>query len=235
MLDAQRWAASVMESHLAYPMLAYFRSSHDDQSWVGTLGTLLDAATLMMTTIDGVRDGQARIFYNVGRHATRDLSKYFRVDTIEESVGIERSEFDHACDVSSRPATTFGIATKPGNAFRTCARPTPATQCARALLRDSAAAVDRRPFGDRHAHRTAIASSKSVCRVRTVKELFDVVDRQREADAAFFVEARLGDADDFAGVGDEDGRAALAGNDRQRHLERVLANRREAPGIERGR
>jgi Ion channel len=98
MIDAQRWGASVMESHLAYPMLAYFRSSHDDQSWIGTLGTLLDAATLMMTTLGGVRDGQARIFYNVGRHATRDLSKYFRVDSGEESVGIERSEFDHACD-----------------------------------------------------------------------------------------------------------------------------------------
>lgn len=98
MIDAQRWGASVMESHLAYPMLAYFRSSHDDQSWIGTLGTLLDAATLMMTTLDGVRDGQARIFYNVGRHATRDLAKYFRVYSGEESVGIERSEFDHACD-----------------------------------------------------------------------------------------------------------------------------------------
>ncbi|MBV8530074.1 MAG: two pore domain potassium channel family protein [Candidatus Eremiobacteraeota bacterium] len=98
MIDAQRWAAAVMESHLAYPMLAFFRSSHDDQSWIGTLGTLLDAATLMMTTIEGVRDGQARIFYNVGRHATRDLSKYFRVGAGEQSVGIERIEFDHACD-----------------------------------------------------------------------------------------------------------------------------------------
>ena len=98
MIDAQRWAAAVMESHLAYPMLAYFRSSHDDQSWVGTLGTLLDAATLLMTTIDGVKDGQARIFYNVGRHATRDLSHYFHVGFAEESTGIERSEFDHACE-----------------------------------------------------------------------------------------------------------------------------------------
>jgi Ion channel len=98
MIDAQRWAAAVMESHLAYPMLAFFRSSHDDQSWIGTLGTLLDAATLLMTTVAGVRDGQARIFYNVGRHATRDLSKYFGVGIAEEAVGIERAEFDHACD-----------------------------------------------------------------------------------------------------------------------------------------
>ncbi len=98
MLDAQRWAAAVMESHLAYPMLAYFRSSHDDQSWVGTLGTLLDAATVLMTTVDGVRDGQARIFYNVGRHATVDLSRYFRLDAAAASPGIEREEFEHACD-----------------------------------------------------------------------------------------------------------------------------------------
>jgi Ion channel len=98
MMDAQRWAAAVMESHLAYPVLAFFRSSHDEQSWVGTLGTLLDAATMMMTTTDGTRDGQARIFYNVGRHAARDLSKYFRVDVPDEGVEIERSEFEHACD-----------------------------------------------------------------------------------------------------------------------------------------
>lgn len=98
MIDAQRWAAAVMESHLAYPVLAFFRSSHDEESWVGTLGTLLDAATLLMTTVDGVRDGQARIFYNVGRHAARDLARYFRVGDSEESAGIERAEFEHACD-----------------------------------------------------------------------------------------------------------------------------------------
>ncbi|MGB8909371.1 MAG: potassium channel family protein [Candidatus Cybelea sp.] len=98
MRDAQQWAAGVMESHLAYPMLAFFRSSHDDQSWIGTLGTLLDAATLAMTTIDGMPDGQARIFYSVGRHATRDLAHYFRVGSPEDTVGVERSEFDRACD-----------------------------------------------------------------------------------------------------------------------------------------
>jgi Ion channel len=97
MFNAQRWAAGLMESHLAYPVLTFFRSSHDDQSWVGTLGTLLDAATLIMTTIDGAPDGQARIFYNVGRHATFDLSNYMMIRIGEETVGIERSEFDDAC------------------------------------------------------------------------------------------------------------------------------------------
>ena len=98
MIDAQRWCALVMESHLAYPALAFFRSSHDDQSWIGTLGTLLDAATLLMTTVAGAKDGQARIMYNVGRHATRDLATYFQAGGDDKAVGIERSEFDHACD-----------------------------------------------------------------------------------------------------------------------------------------
>lgn len=97
MIDAQHWAALVMESHLAYPVLAFFRSSHDEQSWIGTLGTLLDAATLMMTTIDEVHNGQARIFFNVGRHATHDLANYFRIGGDYHDVGIERSEFDSAC------------------------------------------------------------------------------------------------------------------------------------------
>jgi hypothetical protein len=98
MLDGQRWTAQVMESHLAYTVLAYFRSSHDYQSWVGTLGTLLDAATLMMTTIDGARDGQARIFYNLGRHATHDLSRHLGVPREPTSAGLERLEFENACD-----------------------------------------------------------------------------------------------------------------------------------------
>ena len=51
-----------------------------------------------MTTCDDVRDGQARIYYNVGRHAARDLARYFRVGDVEEDAGIERAEFDHACE-----------------------------------------------------------------------------------------------------------------------------------------
>ena len=99
MLESQRWAAMLMESHLAYPILGYFRSSHDDESWVGTLGTLMDAATLLMTTVDGLPNGQARIFYNIGRHATQDLSKYYRAGTVAlDSPMVEREEFDSACE-----------------------------------------------------------------------------------------------------------------------------------------
>lgn len=95
--DGQRWAADVMESHLAYPVLGFFRSSHDYESWVATLGTMLDASVLMMSTVDDTPAGQARIMYNVGGHCARDLAKYYGLNA-EASVGIDRLEFETACD-----------------------------------------------------------------------------------------------------------------------------------------
>ncbi|MBV8155120.1 MAG: two pore domain potassium channel family protein [Candidatus Eremiobacteraeota bacterium] len=98
LIDAQRWVAQLMESHLAYPVLSFFRSSHDYESWVGTLGTLLDASTLLMTTVAGSRNGQARLFYNLGRHAAGDLSHYYRLGAGDKAPGVERQEFERACD-----------------------------------------------------------------------------------------------------------------------------------------
>ena len=97
MRDAQKWCALILETHLAYPVLAYFRSSHDYESWVGTLGTLLDAATLMMTTVQ-TPSGEARILYDIGRHAATDLARHFRFSGDRRDPGITRGEFDHACD-----------------------------------------------------------------------------------------------------------------------------------------
>jgi len=96
MRSAEMWCASLMETHLAYPILAYFRSSHDYESWVGTLGALLDTAVLSMTTVQ-CDAGESRILYNIGRHATHDLATYFRLDGNEREVGISRADFDEAC------------------------------------------------------------------------------------------------------------------------------------------
>lgn len=80
--QAQHWAASLMETHLAYPTLAYFRSSHDYESWVNTLLTLLDASALLITTIADEPAAEARFFYSLGRHAARDLEGYFNYGKI---------------------------------------------------------------------------------------------------------------------------------------------------------
>ena len=90
--ESQRWIAEVMETHLAYPVLTYFRSSHDDESWVGTIGALLDASTLLLTTVDLDHRGQAEITFRTGTHLVRDFTGFFRLPSGEASM-VEYDEF----------------------------------------------------------------------------------------------------------------------------------------------
>src|SRR5204863_6718456 len=39
--DWERWAAELLESHLSYPVLAYYRSQHSNQSWLAAMTTIL--------------------------------------------------------------------------------------------------------------------------------------------------------------------------------------------------
>jgi hypothetical protein len=91
----EAWGAEVLDSHLAYPMLAYFRSSHDNESWVSALGAVLDASVLLLTTVaDGPR-GAAKMMFLMGRHLVEDLGRYFRLEQGHDP-GVERYEFDEA-------------------------------------------------------------------------------------------------------------------------------------------
>ena len=93
--DWERWSAEVLDSHQAYPLLGYFRSSHDNESWVSALGAVLDAATLVLTTVIDIPRGPAQLMFSIGRHAVEDLGRIFRVDG-EPQIGVERYEFDEA-------------------------------------------------------------------------------------------------------------------------------------------
>ena len=94
--DWQLWSAEVLDSHLAYPILAYFRSSHDNDSWISSLGAVMDAATLVLTTIEDGPKGWAKLFRAVGGHCLEDLVQNFRL-LDDAEVGVERDEFDEAC------------------------------------------------------------------------------------------------------------------------------------------
>jgi hypothetical protein len=73
----ERWAAEVMETHLSYPLLAYFRSQHTNQSWLAALTTVLDTSALVMVGIEGACARQARLTFAIARHAAVDLSQVF--------------------------------------------------------------------------------------------------------------------------------------------------------------
>jgi len=71
------WAAELMETHLAYPVLAYFRSQHINQNWLSAICTILDASALTIACAPkGTVDG-ARFTYAIARHAVVDLSYSF--------------------------------------------------------------------------------------------------------------------------------------------------------------
>src|SRR5438105_1805696 len=44
----EHWSAELLESNLSFPVLSYFRSQHDNQSWLATLTAILDTCALLM-------------------------------------------------------------------------------------------------------------------------------------------------------------------------------------------
>jgi len=74
----ERWSADLLESHLSYPVLAYFRSQHERQSWVAALTTILDTCAIVMAFDKGPSLSQARLTFAMARHAAGDLGQIFR-------------------------------------------------------------------------------------------------------------------------------------------------------------
>ncbi|MDQ3834640.1 MAG: potassium channel family protein [Actinomycetota bacterium] len=77
--DWERWSAELLESHISYPVLAYFRSQHDNQSWLAALTMILDVCALVLVGIDDIPAGQAQLTFALARHAAVDLSQIFGV------------------------------------------------------------------------------------------------------------------------------------------------------------
>lgn len=73
--DWERWAAEVLESHLSYPPLSFFRSQHSNQSWIGALTVMLDVTSLVIAGIETIRPEQAKLTFAMGRHAAVDLAQ----------------------------------------------------------------------------------------------------------------------------------------------------------------
>lgn len=75
--DWERWAAEVLESHLSYQALGYFRSQHENQSWLAALTVIMDVCVLVMVGIDDIPPHAARLTFAMARHAAVDLSQVY--------------------------------------------------------------------------------------------------------------------------------------------------------------
>jgi hypothetical protein len=93
----RKWSAMVLESHLAYPLLVYFRSSHDNEAWVNSFGAVMDAAVLVMSTVHVESEGPAHLMFTVGNHLIEDMSWVLRFRTSSDPI-VERHEYLEAVE-----------------------------------------------------------------------------------------------------------------------------------------
>ena len=75
--DWERWSAELLESHISYPVVAYFRSQHSNESWLAALTAILDATALIVATSDTPCSRQAKLTFAMCRHTIVDLSQVF--------------------------------------------------------------------------------------------------------------------------------------------------------------
>ncbi|HEV2325607.1 MAG TPA: potassium channel family protein [Terracidiphilus sp.] len=85
LMEWERWSAELLESHLSYPLLCYFRSQHNNQSWLSALTAVLDTSALLISGIRGVEARQAQLTFAMARHALVDLAQIFSLQPINNA------------------------------------------------------------------------------------------------------------------------------------------------------
>jgi hypothetical protein len=73
LMEWEHWAAEL------FPVLSYYRSQHDNQSWLTTLATMLDTCALLIAQVKGQSNYQAQLTFAMSRHAAVDLALVLRV------------------------------------------------------------------------------------------------------------------------------------------------------------
>jgi hypothetical protein len=76
------WAAELLESNLSFPVLSYYRSQHDNQSWLAVLTTILDTTALLMVAVEEYNSYRAQLTFAMARHAAVDLALVLRTKPV---------------------------------------------------------------------------------------------------------------------------------------------------------
>jgi hypothetical protein len=95
----ERWAAEILESHVSYPILCYYRSQHDSQSWLSAMVSILDTCALLISLVEGTSSRQAQLTFVMARHAVIDLGQVFHVQ--------EKEAWQHRTEIDRLPQKDF--------------------------------------------------------------------------------------------------------------------------------
>jgi hypothetical protein len=78
--DWESWAAMLLYTHGAHPVLSYFRSDKGGLDWLTAMGAVLDAASVTIAMLGDVPGGNARLMQDGGVRTVRRLCGAFRLD-----------------------------------------------------------------------------------------------------------------------------------------------------------
>jgi hypothetical protein len=84
--DWERWCSELLESHLSYPVLTYYRSQHERQSWLAALTTILDTCTLLFVGFEGISTPTIRFTFAIARHAAVDLAQIYGTPPVDSKL-----------------------------------------------------------------------------------------------------------------------------------------------------
>ncbi len=91
--DWEKWCAELLESHLSYPVLTYYRSQHERQSWLASLTVMLDVCALIMVGLHDVPIKPAKFVFAIARHAAVDLAQVYGTPPTLEAKRLSRADF----------------------------------------------------------------------------------------------------------------------------------------------
>ncbi len=95
----ERWCSELLESHISFPVLAYYRSQHANQSWLAALTSMLDACSLLLTILPPGESHQAQLTFAMARHAAVDIALIFGVSPPTEPNVLRSSVCAHLHDL----------------------------------------------------------------------------------------------------------------------------------------
>ncbi len=106
----EEWAAEILEGHLSYPMLAYFRSQHPNQSWLSALTAILDVSAIVLVCSKGSLHRQAILTFAMSRHAVVDLARIFgQAPTQQGRERLGKEEADRLVDTLRRERVALDL------------------------------------------------------------------------------------------------------------------------------
>jgi hypothetical protein len=116
--EAERWMATILQSHLSHPVLSFYRAQHWGQSWLVSLTTVLDTCALLIASGDGGPPAeQARLTYRMGTRLLKDLTAALSL-TVDRRCQLRLTADDLPTLLTTLKGSSLALSLQPAAATR---------------------------------------------------------------------------------------------------------------------